>query len=195
MMKKFLASAFASLFLLVSNGAGAAAVVASTNAQGSPGDTVVLNVSLLQGGDITNGGDFTLGFNSAKLEFVKAVGRSDALYEFLATAGDPFSDGDTFSLAYLGVTDPAIGPIDLIVSLSFLIKSPYNFPLSDVTNVRISGFITDANVRDVVFDAIAPTITVNAPANGIPEPGALALVGVALLIMVGTRRRRRVSRP
>jgi len=197
-MKKIFASVFASL-LMVFSFASQAAVVASTSASGSPGDTRTLDVSLASG-DISFGGDFTIVFDSTRLTFLSIVGRRDNSYDFLATFSDPFTSGATFSLAYNGLPIPATGSIDSIFSITFRIKDPYppsNFP--DVTHVDISGFVYDNALspngpNEVSFEAIHPTITVDRPANRIPEPGMLGLVGLALVIMVGFDRRRRVHR-
>lgn len=150
-----------------------------------------LDVSLASG-DISFGGDFTIAYDITKLTLVGVVGRQDAPYDFsLLFFFDP-----TLNLSYSGPTLPAIGPIDSIFSILFQIADPYSpaagFP--DVSTVTIDGYLFDANSKTVALDqAITPTITVAAP-NKVPEPTALALVGLALLVMVGVGRRSRMRR-
>jgi len=210
-MKKSLLSLVASLFLLCSAAANAG-VIASLGTSGSPGDSVRIDVSL-ESGNISYGGDFTVSFDMDKLTFDEIVGRSDNLYDFSAiTVTSPLITGYTFSLAYLGLPSPADAPIDPIFSIWFLIKSDYPalvFP--DITIVTISEVLIDA-LRDekgnVLYDEngneylrvaqilqfIEPTVVVQRNDGTIPEPGALALVGLALLIMTGVGRRNRMNR-
>ena len=203
-MKKFLASLLATAALLFAGAANAGAI-SSTNAVGMPGDTVQLDVSLASG-DISFGGDFTITFSNPTLTVVRFVGRNDADYTFQTgyeffpccdpTPGSPFITGGTVFVSYIGAVTPAQGPIDSIFSILFLIANPYSpaagFP--DVTTVTIDGYLFDANSNTVALgQAITPTITVTAP-NNIPEPTALALVGLALLVMVGVGRRSRMRR-
>lgn len=153
---------------------------------------MTLDVSLVSG-DITLGGDFTIGYDITKLTLVGVVGRLDAQYDFsLSFFLDP-----TLYLAYSGPTLLAIGPIDSIFSILFQIANPYpavSFP--DVTTVTINGYLwgdVGQTVEVPLDQAITPTITVAAP-NKVPEPTALALVGLALLVMVGVGRRSRMRR-
>jgi hypothetical protein len=62
--------------------------------------------------------------------------------------------------------------------------------------VGISGYFYDANSQEVPLDqSIAPIVTVLARNGGtLPEPGALALVALALLAMTAVTRRGRIMK-
>ncbi|MDP2823974.1 MAG: hypothetical protein Q8O52_15025 [Sulfuritalea sp.] len=187
-MKKSLASVFAFVILLFSVAANASQITAS-NAFGHPGDPVSLAVALSDG-DISYGGDFTIGFDSTKLTFVDILGASAGFSPFFFSSAPGV---ELLSLAYIGQL-PAPGPISPIFSILFSINSSYPssvFP--DVTVVDISGYFLDVDSNQVPLDqSIAPTVTVLA--GTVPEPGVLGLVGLALLIMTGVGRRGRVNR-
>jgi len=200
MMKKFLASVFAAALFVASNVCAEPVpvpvpVIESMGADGSPGSAVYLKVAVASG-DITGGGLFTVVYDATKLSFNGIVGGNGFLSVVFE---EPFEPGRIFSLTQ-EADDPRSGPIGPIFTISFLINPNYVFsnpftPNVDVTDVAISGEVQDRYSVSVEFETILAPVTVNAPAATVPEPGALALVGLALVIMVGTARRRRVSRP
>jgi hypothetical protein len=211
-MKKTIAAAFAA-FMLLFAGATNAREISSTNDSGHTGDPVQLYVSL-DTGDITDGGDFTIGYDSTKLTFVDIVGRNDSDYSFLPFFiypfynsllpwfDDPRYSGVTVDFAYLGAIDPASAPIDSIFSILFnIIEQNPSLTADDYTYVYISEVLLDpvgeAGELKVleVSQTFKATVTILAPETGnVPEPGILGLVGLALLIMTAAGRRVRVNR-
>ena len=188
-MKKILTPVFAIALLLFSVVANAGQITAS-NVFGHPGDTVRLDVSLSDG-DISYGGDFTIGFDSTRLTLVNVIGRSDSTYDFSTLF---YFDPVVYVPSALF---PAVAPIDSFFSIFFSINSSYPatiFP--DETPVDISGYFYDVNSQEVPLDrSIAPIVTVLARNGGtLPEPGALALVALALLAMAAVTLRGRTNR-
>lgn len=197
-MKKSLAFVFAFFVLLSSSAANAASQITALNASGHPGDTVSIDVSFA-GDDATFlGGDFAIGFDSTKLLFVDAIGASSDFF--------PFFDSSTgvLFLSYIGDHSTSFGSI---FSILFAIADPYpasNLP--DTTDVAISSLLYFDAGLDSNFDPItsteqlddvtpAPFVTVLARNGGtLPEPGALALVALALLAMMAVTRRGRAKR-
>ncbi len=181
-MKKSLASIFAFVALAFSVAANAVPVYkfSQPSVSGYPGGAVTLNVEL-DSGDISLGAEFEVGFDGAKLVLKNVVE----------------SDPNSFYVIW----DPQVARILLINSLgssvagsslfsaSFAITDPYPSQLPDDTFVDISFF--DELGDDVGVAPIRATVTVLE--RTVPEPGVLALTGLALLIMTVVGRRRRAN--
>ena len=190
-MKKIFAAVFASLLLV--SVAATADQITSVGDSGYPGGPAVkVNVSLNSGGagNFSFGADFNIAFESSKLALSTIRGAtSDFAPLFVTTAGQT-----VLSLTNSG---SEASPLGSIYSIEFFIVDTYRFSLPDFTEVVIDWFtkVNDRGLIQVVQSSSTARIDIiNAPANAAPEPGALALVGLALVIMVGFDRRRRVHR-
>lgn len=179
---------FMALFLFVvmqMQGVAHAGALTSTDGAGVPGGTASLTVSF--SGDITNGGEFSIGFNPSQLTLTSAgiVGPTG----FSAVADNTFGPW-LVSLTNDSATDPVDGAI---FSIQFKIVDPFPDVLPGTALVDIGGFVYGATyLIDGATDLalIHPTIHVNAGQSAVPEPGALLLVALALLIMAAVHHRR-----
>ena len=188
-MKKILFAFFSFLVLQFSTTAQAD-LISAPNAAGSPGGQATLNVSF--NGDISYGGNFTIGFESNKLSLFNIIGgSSDFSPVFINVSPDLVALSLAFS-GSSGITGLTSIPI---FSLIFDILDPYpgSPPYADAI-VDIDGIVFDNFSAEVpLAGAIHPIIRVSAPLN-VPEPGALALVALALLLLAASSRLQRVKR-
>ena len=179
---------FLTLFLFVVlqiQGVAHAGALTSTDGSGVPGGTAKLTVSF--SGDITNGGDFSIGFDSLKLTLNSAA--------IVGPAGfSAFADNTSGQWLISLTNDQGADPVDgAIFSILFGIVDPFPGGVPGTALVDIGGSVYGANYSTVGAEDLNPihaTITVNAGQNGVPEPGALFLIALALLIMAAVHHRR-----
>lgn len=176
-MKKVLLLIAACVFSLLSVTARADAIFAP-DASGITGSTVSLNVSLLSG-DISFGGDFTIGYDTAKLTLLDVLA-GDPMFSPLRS----FTPGsESVSLVNSSGSSYGSGPL-----FSVLFRILATFP--DSTPVDISGVLYDAAGSTNALTTISPLVTVDQRTGTLPEPGVFGLAGAALLAMAARRMRR-----
>lgn len=176
-MKKVLLLIAACVFSLLSVTARADAIFAP-DASGITGSTVSLNVSLLSG-DISFGGDFTIGYDTAKLTLLDVL-TGDPMFSPLRS----FTPGsESVSLVNSSGSSYGSGPL-----FSVLFRILATFP--DSTPVDISGVLYDAAGGTNALATISPLVTVDQRTGTLPEPGVFGLAGAALLAMAVRRMRR-----
>lgn len=194
-MKKCLSSFAAGLFLLFSLAANAATISANDGAGYQGGAAVTLDVMLnnpVDSGpvDFTFGGNFRISFTNSQLSLISIV-----IPDLFIPLSPNLESQVVLSLACAGSGCAADydGPV---FSLNFSITAPYSTTPSDnLIPVTIEWSDAVDMDFDVVLDTISPVIEVlNRNDGTIPEPGALVLVALGLLIMTGVGRRSRLFR-
>lgn len=172
-MKNRFSWLLAAALCLSAGAANANYQIRADDVAGKPGDTVTLNV-FLDGGDFSYGGNFSIGFDAAKLKFNDLQGGSADLFPFTL----PGVGALDLSLANFGIPPFSSG---LLFSVLFDIvnSTPGDTP------VAISGFAYDDQIvpNEIPFDSIAPVVTILAHQGTVPEPGVLGLLGVGMAAM------------
>lgn len=179
---------FMALFLFVvmqMQGVAHAGALTSTDGTGVPGGTASLTVSF--SGDITNGGDFSIGFNPSQLTLTSAG--------IVGTTGfSAFADNSSGTWLVSLTNDSGTDPVDgAIFSIQFGIVDPFPGGIPGTALVDIAGSVYGANYPNGAPEDLTPiraTITVNAGQSAVPEPSALLLIALALLIMAAVHHRR-----
>lgn len=187
MTNRFLSQLLAVFVILVAKPVLANQLSAST-AAGNPGASVAIELAL-DSGDASSGGEFTISFDSSRLTLTHAQGATADL-DAIALPVGPGVAVSQLSLSYFGIDFPfSHGPL---YSLWFTIADPYPVAVPDVTRVAIAGCLYDFLTplcND--FPTIDAAVRVSTGPVGVPEPGIVALLGIAICALGFLARRRR----